>query len=89
MREARAEAQRQVENARNEIQKLEAHLAELDRARRSHLIQLRMAVERHLSEIIAAENAPGPQIPGLPRVNGMVAEVGGDAARAGGATGQE
>jgi DivIVA domain-containing protein len=89
VREARAEAQRQVEGARHEIQKLEAHLAELDRARRSHLIQLRMAVERHLSEIIAAENAPGPQIPVLPRVNGTVAEVSGDAARVGGAPGQE
>ncbi len=74
VREARAEAERQIEESRNEIRKLEAHLAELDRARRNHLTQLRVAVERQLSEITAAENAPSPQIPPAPRASGVFAE---------------
>ena len=65
IREARAQAESDTEDARSEIRKLEQHLAELDRARRSHLTQMRVAVERHLSEITAAENAPSPQLPSL------------------------
>lgn len=64
LREARAEGERQVEESRNEIRKLEVHLQELERARRSHLTQMRVAVERQLAEISAAENAPGPQVQG-------------------------
>lgn len=66
VREARSDADRQLEGARNEIRKLEAHLAELDRARRNHLAQLRMIAERHLAEIAAAENAVLPQLPVAP-----------------------
>lgn len=67
IREARAQAETEAEGARSEIRKLEQHLAELDRARRSHLTQMRVAVERHLAEIAAAENAPAPQNPSLSR----------------------
>ncbi len=73
VREARAEAERQIDEARSEVRKLEVHLVELERSRRSHLTQLRVAVERQLSEITAAENAPGPQIPASPRVGGSYA----------------
>ena len=81
VREARAEAEREIENARNEIRKLENHLAELERARRNHLTALRVVVERQLAEITAAENAPAPQLPTLPRVSSMVAQLGDDGAR--------
>ncbi|MEO8335472.1 MAG: DivIVA domain-containing protein [bacterium] len=76
VREARTDAEREIEGARNEIRKLEAHLTELDRARRNHLAQVRVIVERHLAEITSAENAPGPQLPVMPRVSSVVAQMG-------------
>ncbi len=82
VREARSEAERQIEGAGNEIRKLEAHLAELDRARRSHLAQVRVIVERHLAEITGAENAPGPQLPVMPRISSMRPQEGEDGSRA-------
>jgi DivIVA domain-containing protein len=82
VREARTEAEREIEGARNEIRKLEAHIIELDRARRNHLAQVRVIVERHLAEITGAENAPGPQLPVMPRVSGMAAPLGEEAPRA-------
>jgi len=75
VREARTEAEREIDGARNEIRKLEAHLAELDRARRNHLAQVRVIVERHLAEITSAENAPGPQLPVMPRVSSVAAQA--------------
>jgi DivIVA domain-containing protein len=89
VREARTEAERETEGARHEIRMLEAHLAELDRARRSHLTQLRVVVERQLSESTAAENAPSPQFPTLPRVSGMVAGLGDGVRETAGALEQE
>ena len=76
VREARAQAETEMENARGEIRKLELHLAELDRARRSHLTQMRVAVERQLAEISAAENAPSPQYPTLGRLSGAFTDAG-------------
>jgi DivIVA domain-containing protein len=64
IREARAEAERYLEESRTESRKLEAHIAELERARRNHLAQLRVMVERQLSDIMAAESAPAPVSPG-------------------------
>ena len=61
IREARAEAERVADEARHDVRELERQLAELDRARRSHLTQLRVMAERHLAEITAAERAPSPQ----------------------------
>jgi DivIVA domain-containing protein len=82
VREARTEAEREIEGARNEIRKLEAHLTELDRARRNHLAQVRVIVERHLAEITSAENAPGPQLPVMPRISGIVAQTSEETSRA-------
>jgi DivIVA domain-containing protein len=63
IREARAEADKIVEGARSEIRRLEDQLAALERARRSYLSQIRMLVERQLSEITAAEQVPLPEMP--------------------------
>jgi cell division septum initiation protein DivIVA len=58
IREARAEADRIVEEAKSEIRRIEDQLASLDRARRAYLAQLRVLIERQLSEINAAEQSP-------------------------------
>jgi DivIVA domain-containing protein len=76
IREARAQSETEIENARGEIRKLELHLAELDRARRSHLTQMRVVAERHLAEISAAENVPSPQFPTLARPTGTLSDSG-------------
>jgi DivIVA domain-containing protein len=66
IREARGEAERFLEGSRNEIRHLHAHIAELERARRSFLAQLRVMVERQLGDITAAEQAPGPAVSAPP-----------------------
>ena len=66
IREARSEADRLLESGRTEIRKIEAHIAELDRARRNQLAQLRVMAERQLADIMAAENAPAPALPTTP-----------------------
>ena len=76
IREARAQAESEIENARGEIRKLELHLAELDRARRNHLTQMRVVAERQLAEISAAENAPSPQFPMPARLSGSFTDSG-------------
>lgn len=76
IREARAQTESEIENARGEIRKLELHLAELDRARRNHLTQMRVVAERHLAEISAAENAPSPQFPMPARLSGSFTDSG-------------
>jgi DivIVA domain-containing protein len=58
IREARAEAERIVEEARAEVRRMEDQIAALDRGRRAFLAQLRVMVERQLSEITAAEQSP-------------------------------
>src|SRR5471030_1656895 len=79
VREARAEGEAYLEEARAEVRRLGDHLAELDRARRSHITQQRTMVERHLAELTAAENAPSPQMPAAPRLSRTVDD--GDAGR--------
>jgi DivIVA domain-containing protein len=59
LREARADAERIVEDARAEIRRMEDQIASLDRGRRAYLAQVRLLIERHLSEITAAEQS-GP-----------------------------
>jgi len=66
LREARGEAEKYLEGSRNEIRHLHAHIAELERARRNHLAQLRVMVERQLADITAAEQAPSPPVPAPP-----------------------
>ena len=66
LREARGEADRIVEGSRGEIRHLHAHIAELERARRNFLAQLRVMVERQLGDITAAEQSPAPPVPAPP-----------------------
>jgi DivIVA domain-containing protein len=56
LREAQAEADRLVDDARNQVRALETHLADLDRMRRNHLTQMRVVAERQLAELAAAES---------------------------------
>lgn len=60
VREARAEAERQLDGVRSEIRQLEEELVSFARSRRAYLAQLRQLVERQLSEIEAAESLPMP-----------------------------
>jgi DivIVA domain-containing protein len=61
-REAEAEAARLVDAARAEVRRMEEEIHGLDRMRRAHLAQLRGLAQRQLSEIEAAEQAPGPAL---------------------------
>jgi DivIVA domain-containing protein len=63
VREARATGERELEEMRGEIRRLEMQLAELERARRAHLAQLRQMAERQLAEITAAEQESAPRTP--------------------------
>ncbi len=62
IREAKAEGERILEDARAEIRRLEDQIASLDRARRTYLGQIRLILERQLSEVNAAEQAPMPEV---------------------------
>ena len=66
LREARGEAERYLEGSRSEIRHLQAHIAELERARRNYLAQLRVMAERQLADIMAAEQVPAPPVPAPP-----------------------
>jgi DivIVA domain-containing protein len=66
LREARGEGERILEGSRGEIRHLQAHIAELERARRNYLAQLRVMVERQLADLIAAEQAPAAVVPAPP-----------------------
>ncbi|HEY9227918.1 MAG TPA: DivIVA domain-containing protein, partial [Gemmatimonadaceae bacterium] len=58
LREARADADRLLDEAKSEIRRVEDQLSSLERGRRAYLAQLRVMIERHLSEITAAEQTP-------------------------------
>lgn len=64
LREARADGERIVEDARAEIRRLEDQIVSLDRGRRAYLAQVRLLIERQLSEITAAEQS-GPTDTGV------------------------
>ncbi|HSA54680.1 MAG TPA: DivIVA domain-containing protein [Gemmatimonadaceae bacterium] len=66
LREARAEAERIVHEARTGLSKVEADLEALVRQRRAYLAQLRGMIERQLAEIEAAEAAPATMLPARP-----------------------
>lgn len=55
IREARAEADRILDEARNDIRKLDNELAALEKSRRAFIGQFRALAERQLSELDAAE----------------------------------
>ena len=58
IREAQAQAEGIVAGAQQEIRRVDEELAALDRSRRNYLAQLRVFMERQLSEVAAAESAP-------------------------------
>ena len=60
VREAQADADRIVTEARESTARLRAEIDALDRARRGFLAQMRTMTERQLAELQAAEQAPSP-----------------------------
>jgi DivIVA domain-containing protein len=57
IREAKADAERLLDEARGEIRRIEDQIAQLDRSRRAYLSQLRLLIERQLSDVTAAEQS--------------------------------
>lgn len=57
LREARAEGERVVEQARAEVRRLQVDIDALERARRTYLAHMRSMAERHLAELQSAEMA--------------------------------
>lgn len=76
IREARAEGEKLIEAARAEVRRMEDQLLQLDRARRAYLAQIRALVERQLSEITAAEQAPGSPVTPAPSSSNGARESG-------------
>jgi DivIVA domain-containing protein len=63
IREAKADAERILDEARAEARRVEDQIAGLDRGRRAYLAQLRLLIERQLSDVIAAEQStPEPAV---------------------------
>jgi DivIVA domain-containing protein len=58
LREARSEAERQADDARSDLRRIEEALVSMERSRRAFLAQLRVICERQLAEIAAAEASP-------------------------------
>ncbi len=63
LREARAEGEKLVEEARRAVRKLDAQVEALERARTSYLAQWRALTDRQASELRAAEESPPPERP--------------------------
>ena len=63
IREARAEADRQLESARAELRKVEQDIAALQRSRRAYVAQVRALVERQLADLAAADAVAGEEPP--------------------------
>jgi DivIVA domain-containing protein len=59
IREARAEADRQLEQARSDLRQLEQQIVALERSRHMQVAQYRVLLERQLTELAAAERALG------------------------------
>jgi DivIVA domain-containing protein len=57
LREAKAEGERIIDQARNEVNKVQAELDALVRTRRAFFVQLRAVAQRQLAEIEAAEGS--------------------------------
>ena len=58
VREAQSQAEGIISSSQADIRRVEDELAALDRFRRNYLAQMRVFIERQLSEIAAAEAAP-------------------------------
>jgi len=57
IREARADADKLMEDSRAELRRMQDQLGALERSRRAYLAQIRVMLERQLTEINAAEQA--------------------------------
>lgn len=64
IREARAEADRQLDSARAELRRVEQDIAVLQRSRRAYVAQVRALVERQLADLAAADSVAGEDLPG-------------------------
>ena len=62
IREAKAEGEKLIEQARGQIRAIQGELEALVRTRRAFLVQLRMMVQRQLAEIDAAEGSLYPSV---------------------------
>ena len=71
LREARAEGERMVDQARAEVRRLEADIAALEKSRITYIGQLRALVERQLAEL----NASSLPTPPLRRTSGETEAV--------------
>lgn len=60
IREAKAEGEKIVEQAKNDVRGIQSEMETLVRTRRAFLVQLRMTVQRQLAEIDAAEGSQFP-----------------------------
>jgi cell division septum initiation protein DivIVA len=63
LREARAEGEKTLEEARSDVRRLQSELDALDRTRRAYLAQMRSLAERQLAELQSAEAQPAPVTP--------------------------
>jgi cell division septum initiation protein DivIVA len=63
LREARAEGEKTLEEARSDVRRLQSELDALDRSRRAYLAQMRSLAERQLAELQSAEAQPAPVTP--------------------------
>lgn len=62
IREAKAEGEKIVEQARSEVRNINSEMETLVRTRRAFLVQLRMTLQRQLSEVDAAEGSSFPSM---------------------------
>jgi DivIVA domain-containing protein len=62
LREAKAEGEKIIEKAKADVRAIQSEIETLVRTRRAFLAQLRMTVQRQLSEIDAAEGSTYPSI---------------------------
>jgi DivIVA domain-containing protein len=68
LREARAEGERSIEEARAEVRRLQTEIDSLERTRRTYLAHMRSMAERHLAELQSAELASAT--PARPQAEG-------------------
>ena len=68
LREARAEGDRQLEQARAEIRKLTAEIDNLERVRRTYLLSLKTMVEKQITEVEALTQSAPPGAGSVTRV---------------------
>ncbi len=58
VREARAEGDRLLDQARGDLRQIQQEMLALERSRRTHVAQYRALLERQLAELAAAESLP-------------------------------